>query len=534
LQHHLVLLLSVRQDLECTSSDGEDISMRRCAPARRPHRLGLAAAGILALTTTIAAPVVAAEGPDRTRVTEQSDPACPPGQQALERAGDRFAQGCLPGADIAGMDDSEADLAPGETASEHMSLLANIPKGGAFADYGAFNSDLAFQGDHAYAGNYNGFNVYSIGNPLKPKLVTQVVCPGSQNDISVSGDILVLSTDSSRSDDSCESTSRSATEKDSWEGIKVFDISDPAAPEYVAAVETACGSHTHSLAPSQDGSDLYVYVSSYGPRDTYPDCQPPHDQISVVKIPVASPSAATLASTPVLFPDGGNPGGNGSSTTSGCHDITAYPSKDIAAGACMGDGVLIDISDREAPVVTEQVRDLENFAFWHSATFDNDGTKVVFTDELGGGGAPTCNPSVGDTRGANGVYDIEGGELVFASYYKMPRTQSNTENCVAHNGSLIPVAGRDIMVQAWYQGGISVFDFTDSASPREIAWFDRGPLSDEELLIGGSWSAYYYNGYVYSNDIQQGFDVLEVRHPAVAPAKRHRYDVLNPQSQPQY
>ena len=231
-----------------------------------------------------------------------------------------------------------------------------------------------------------------------------MLCPGSQNDISVYRDLLVLSTDSSRSDDSCASTSQSASVKESWEGIKVFDISNPLEPEYVAAVETACGSHTHTLAPK--GSNLFVYVSSYSPNSNFPDCQPPHDRISVVQVPVDDPASASLAGTPVLFPDGGNPGGNGSSTTSGCHDITAYPSKDIAAGACMGDGVLFDISDRLHPVVTEQVRDTTNFAFWHSATFNNRGTKVVFTDELGGGGAPTCNDDTGDTRGADGIYDI--------------------------------------------------------------------------------------------------------------------------------
>ena len=222
------------------------------------------------------------------------------------------------------------------------------------------------------------------------------MCPGSQNDVSVYQDLLVLSTDSSRSNDTCDNISQSATNKASWEGIKVFDISDPANPAYVAAVETKCGSHTHTLAPSKDGKDLFVYVSSYSPNAAFPDCQPPHDLISVVQIPVDSPADASLASEPVLFPEGGNPGGNGSSTTSGCHDITAYPEKDIAAGACMGDGVLIDISDRVNPVVTEQVRDTENFAFWHSATFNNRGTKVVYTDELGGGGAPTCND--GDRR----------------------------------------------------------------------------------------------------------------------------------------
>ncbi|WP_265521564.1 LVIVD repeat-containing protein [Oerskovia flava] len=436
---------------------------------------------------------------------------------------------------IATLDDSDAVLGVGEVASSsNMKLLANIPKNGAFATEGAYSSDLAFKGHYAYAGNYEGFTVYDVRNPRKPKQVAQVVCPGSQNDISVSGNLLVLSTDSSRSTDTCDNVAQSATIKDSWEGIKVFDISDPKKPRYVSSVETKCGSHTHTLAPSKNGKDLYVYVSSYSPNAAFPDCQPPHDLISIVKIPVKKPASARLVAEPVLFPDGGNPAGGYSRETSGCHDITAYPAKDLAAGACMGDGILLDIKDREKPKVVEQVRDTENFAFWHSATFNNAGTKVVFTDELGGGGAPTCNETIGDEKGANAIYDIVDGDLEFASYWKLPRSQSNTENCVAHNGSLIPVKGKDIMVQAWYQGGVSVWDFTDSANPTEIAWFDRGPLSDERLILGGSWSAYYYNGYIYSNDIQMGLDVLEVKDKRLAGAQGYRYEEFNPQSQPMF
>ena len=501
----------------------------------------LGAAGMLALGLAVAAPPVTAVTGTNS-ANEKADPKCGKGQKKLEKAGDRFAQGCLSGNEMAQLDDSDAVLGVGETASsKNMKLLANIPKNGAFAGENSFSSDLAFAGDYAYAGNYNGFTVYDISKPKKPVQVAQVVCPGSQNDVSVSGDLLVLSTDSSRSNDTCVNEAQSATIESSWEGLKVFDISDPANPAYVAAVETKCGSHTHSLAPSQDGDTLYAYVSSYSPNRAFPDCQPPHDLVSVVAIPVDNPASASVVSEPNLFPDGGNPGGNGSSTTSGCHDITAYPALNIAAGACMGDGILMDISDRENPVVTERVRDLENFAFWHSATFNNDGTKVVFTDELGGGGAPTCNPTVGEKKGADGIYDItKDGSLKFGSYYKIPRTQSNTENCVAHNGSLIPVKGngkdkaRDIMVQAWYQGGISVWDFTDSAKPKELGWFDRGPLSDERLVLGGSWSAYYYNGYIYSNDIQQGLDVLEINDTSLNRANHFKFDELNPQSQPSY
>jgi hypothetical protein len=499
----------------------------------RARPVGLVATAALALALTVFAAPVAAHDDEHEAPASKAPPNCTEAEKKkLAKAKDNFSEACAPDKNLAQMNDSAADLPVGEQAAEDIELLTNLPKNGAFEAETAFNSDLAFSGKYAYAGNYEGFTVYDLSNPEAPEQVAQVVCPGSQNDVSVYKDVLVLSTDSSRNNNTCTNTAQPATEKSSWEGLKVFDISDPTNPQYIAAVETPCGSHTHTLAPSKGGKNLWVYVSSYFPSATFPDCQPPHDLISVVKVSMDKPETAKLIDTPVLFPDGGNPAGNYSRETSGCHDITAYPEKDIAAGACMGDGILMDISDRQNPVVTEQTRDTENFAFWHSATFNNAGTKVVYTDELGGGGAATCNPTIGPNKGANGIYDIQGGELAFKSYYKIPRTNSNTENCVAHNGSLIPVAGKDIMVQAWYQGGISVMDFTDSANPEEIAWFDRGPLSDERLILGGSWSAYYYNGYVYSNDIQKGFDVLKVTDPAAQ--SNVTMDSLNPQSQPSY
>ncbi|WP_229503208.1 hypothetical protein [Nesterenkonia sedimenti] len=342
----------------------------------------------------------------------------------------------------------------------------------------------------------------------------------------IHGDIVVLSVDARMADDSC-GAERTSDSEDYWEGLRIFDVSDPANPEYVSAVETKCGSHTHSLAPSADGEDLYVYVSSYFPSDDIRNCQPPHDLISVVHVPVDDPSGAEVVSTPVLFPDGGYEGDDrGSYTeTSGCHDITTYVEHDLAAGACMGDGILMDISDRENPEVISNVRDVENFAFWHSATFNNDATKVVFTDELGGGGMATCTNEFPDTFGANAIYDIVDGELVHASYYKIPRINSEEENCVAHNGSLIPVEGRDLMVQSWYQGGTSVFDFTDSENPEEIAWFDRG----EGISGGGTWSSYWYNGYVYSSDLSIGFDTFKLDDSIDGDAMM--LEDLNPQGQ---
>ncbi|MEN3615887.1 hypothetical protein AAH979_41165 [Plantactinospora sp. ZYX-F-223] len=442
---------------------------------------------------------------------------------------------------VAATDQTTTDVAiPGVdeiSSSPNLRQIANVPKQGTFATEGALDSDLAFQGRYVFAGNYEGFVIYDVKNPARPSIVSQVQCSGSQNDISVYGDLLFLSTDDPRSDDSCASTSVPRSET-VWEGIKIFDIKDKRNPRYIKAVKTACGSHTHTLVPSKDKKSVYLYVSSYGPSDTYAGCATPHDSISIVKVPVKKPTQAAVVAVPNLFPDGGNPGGNGSSTTSGCHDITVYPSKDLAAGACMGDGILLNIANREAPRVINRVRDTVNFSFWHSATFNNSGTKVVFTDELGGGSGATCVETVAPTRGANAIYDIagrgDGRSLVFKSYYKIPRLNTTLENCVAHNGSLIPVLGRDIMVQAWYQGGVSVFDFTDSARPVEIAYWERGPLTTDRRLIGGSWSAYWYNGHIYSNDIQKGLDVLELRDWRIWTAHLTRFKELNVQSQPSF
>ncbi|MCM1950776.1 hypothetical protein NC315_36255 [Streptomyces sp. G2] len=492
------------------------------SPRSRIRRIGAAtaAAGLLA---ALLATGTAAATPDPGDAPVQAP-------VSAERAAE--ARSAIRSGEIPGVDEI--------VRTDNIAHLANVPKDA----LKSLNTDLAFQGRYAFAGNYDGFRIFDISDPKSPKTVAQVLCPGSQNDISVSGDLLFLSTDSSRSDDSCASTTQPASVKESWEGMKIFDISDIANPKYVASVETACGSHTHTILPQR--KDVYVYVSSYSPNAAFPDCQPPHDGISVIKVPRKTPEQARIVNFPVLFPGegpdgGGNPGGPtnpGVSKTTGCHDITVLPGKDLAAGACMGDGILFDVSDPEHPRVIDQVQDNVNFAFWHSATFNQKANKVVFTDELGGGGGATCNTVVGPNRGANGIYDIVGKgdkrKLVFRSYYKIPRPQADTENCVAHNGSLIPVKGKDLMVQAWYQGGVSVWDFTDSAHPKEIGYFDRGPVSDTALTTGGSWSAYYYNGHIYSNEIARGLDVLKISDRRTDPAKRIRMDELNVQTQPDY
>lgn len=494
------------------------------SPRTRRRRLGVGAvaAGLLATLLTVA-PAGATPDPGdpdaaAPRSVSKSDAAA--AREAVER-------GEIPG--------------PGEVVhSANIEHLANVPKDA----LPGLNTDIAFQGRYAFAGNYDGFRIFDISDPDSPKTVSQVLCPGGQNDVSVSGNLLFLSTDSSRSDNSCNSTSQPATEKSSWEGMKVFDISDKKNPRYVAAVETACGSHTHTLVPKK--RDVYVYVSSYSPNAAFPDCRPPHDGISVIKVPRKVPQKAAVVNFPVLFPGegpdgGGNPGGPthpGVSKTTGCHDITVLPSKDLAAGACMGDGLLFSIKDPENPKIIDQVQDNENFAFWHSATFNQKADKIVFTDELGGGSGATCDEATGPKRGANGIYDVQGKgdkrKLVFRSYFKIPRHQAATENCVAHNGSLIPVKGKDLMVQAWYQGGVSVWDFTDSSRPREIGYFERGPHATDKITTAGSWSAYYYNGRVYSNDMAMGLDVLKIDDKRVKAAERVRLGELNVQTQPDY
>jgi hypothetical protein len=431
-------------------------------------------------------------------------------------------------------------------SSPNIKQIANVPKTGAFTPESALGTDLAFQGKYAYAGNYNGFTVYDVSKPSSPEAITQVVCPGAQNDISIQGNLLFTATDSVRNDDSCNSVAVPNTEPETvprWEGVRIWDISDPKNPVYVKSVHTTCGSHTLTPVPGKGWDrSVYVYVSSYNTTaNNLPNCPLPHDKISIIKVPVKNPAAAAIVSTPVLFPDGGFPGDPDDPrdyATSGCHDITAYPEKNLAAGACMGDGVLFDISNPASPKVLTTVRDVENFAFWHSATFNNNATKVIFTDELGGGGGAECTPAIGPNKGADAIYDIvrrgKSLKLEFRSYFKIPRENGPTENCVAHNGSLIPVPGRDIMVQAWYQGGISIWDFTNSRKPVEIAYWERGPLSAERLIVAGSWSAYWYNGYIYSNDIQKGLDVLEVNDRRIDKAERYRTRQLNPQTQTSY
>ncbi|HET6628457.1 MAG TPA: DUF305 domain-containing protein [Woeseiaceae bacterium] len=395
------------------------------------------------------------------------------------------------------------------------------------------NTDMAFAGDVMAVGSYHGFNLYRLHDDGMPELVSSVVCPGGQGDVSIVGDLLLMSAQETRGRLDCGL--QGVTEKVSPErfrGLRIFDISDVTRPVQVGAVQTCRGSHTHSVVagPTEEGT-IVVYnsgTSSVREEEELEGCigDIPGDErtalfrIDVIEVPIDDPASAHIVASPAVFADpetgilaglwrGGDHGDETQETwrTDQCHDITSFPELGIAAGACSGNGIIFDISDPLAPERIDAVVD-EGFAYWHSATFNNDGTKVLFTDEWGGGSRPRCRAYDPLDWGADAIYDIVDGELVFRSHYKLPAPQTEQENCVAHNGALVPVPGRDIFVQAWYQGGVSVMDFTDSDHPVEIAYFDRGPLNAEELVFGGYWSTYWYDGRIYGTETVRGLDVL--------------------------
>jgi hypothetical protein len=446
------------------------------------------------------------------------------------------------------------------------------------------NSDLAFQGDHLFQGNFYGVNIFDISNPAKATLLTSMVCPGGQGDVSVYKNLLFMSVempngrldcgsegfppeppppadenkDKDKVKDKDKDQSKDAAadkdkdkeqdkekerrrrlpvaQKDRFRGVRIFDISDIKNPKQVAAVQTCRGSHTHTLVTDpNDKENVYIYVSGTSfvrQAEELAGCsgeKPVKDpntalfRIDVIKVPVAAPQEAKIVSSPRVFIDprtgainglnnGGTHGKKGAekpADTDQCHDITVYSAIGLAAGACSGNGILLDIKDPVHPKRVDAVND-PNYSYWHSASFSNDGSKVVFTDEWGGGLGARCRPNDPNKWGADAIFRLKDDKLTFANYYKLPAAQGDTENCVAHNGSLIPIPGRDIEVQAWYQGGISVMDFTDPANPFEIAYFDRGPIDQKMLVLGGDWSAYWYNGYIYGSEIARGLDVFRL------------------------
>ena len=518
-------------------------------------------------------------------------------------------------------------------ATWNLRVVAKAQPTGKFV--GSTNSDLAFLGNYAIQGNYNGFQVWDISNPSSPTLKTSYYCPASQSDVSVYRNLLFVSGEGMGGRLDCAGGGvKDTVSAERLRGLRIFDISDIANPKYIGNVQTCRGSHTHTvLVDPKDTENVYVYISGSAPvrspselpgcvRDT-PDKNPESAlfRIEVIKVPLANPAAAAIVSSPRIFNDlvappehGEAPedvvnsakraaaaraaGGytakvnnveyvlppqmitplldsivkarNGTGAPTGadstalrngiqalvdkmvgannqgprrgpsqCHDITVYPALGLAGGACGGYGLLLDIRNPANPVRIGAVAD-SNFAYWHSATFNNDGTAILFSDEWGGGGAPKCRATDKKEWGADAIYALENGKMVFKSYFKLPAPQTELENCVAHNGSMIPIPGRDVMVQAWYQGGISVFEWTDPANPKEIAFFDRGPVDSTRMGSGGSWSAYWYNGSIVSSEISRGLDVAEltpsefISQNELDAAKTVHMDYFNAQGQPKF
>lgn len=467
-----------------------------------------------------------------------------------------------------------------EMAASGVDLLESLPLPAGFV----INSDLAFTGDYAIVGSFSGFHVYDISDPAAPVLENAFVCPGGQGDVSVYGDLLFMSVEQTSGRIDCGTQGAAgAVNPERFRGVRIFDISDLDNPVQLPGVQTCRGSHTHTIVTDPDDAEnVYIYNSGTSSvrsplelagcenaaltADPVTSGNPTQWRIDVIKVPLAAPATAAIVSQPRIFtdvetgaynglqntlpvpqgqtptPDQIHPSGmvyGPTPNTNTCHDVTAFPEIGLLAGACQGNGLLVDISDPENPVRIDAVAD-PNFSYWHSATFSNDGSKVIFTDEWGGGTAARCLAEHEPEWGANALFDIVDGKLEFASYYKLPAPQTAQENCVAHNGSIIPVPGRDIMVQAWYQGGVSIIDFTDTANPVEIAYLDRGPIDEPNptgINLGGYWSTYWYNGNVLGSEIARGFESLALLESdwmsanEIAAAGEIQLDAFNAQTQ---
>ncbi len=453
-------------------------------------------------------------------------------------------------------------FSPPRSAEEGAALRAQAEGNPAFSVLGTANSDMAMSNGKLFVGNFSGFNAYDVSGDM-PRLAMSVVCPGGQGDVSVHGNLLFMSVEEHRGRLDCGTAGAAGdTNAERFRGVRIFDITDMDNPRQIAAVQTCRGSHTHTLVPHPtDPNILYVYGQGTSDvrkteelaicTDGQPDvnAETALFSIDVIKVPLDHPENAAIVNRPRIFADsttgrvaglwrGGRAGiaSQNTAQTNQCHDITAYPEIGLAGGACSGNGILLDITDPENPARTSEMFD-PDMAYWHSATFNNAGDKVVFTDEWGGGIGARCQATDPATWGANMVATITDRTLAGQSFHKLPAAQGATENCVAHNGNLIPVPGRDLMVQSWYQGGISVMDFTDAAHPVEIAFFDRGPISAERLYVGGTWSAYWMNGRIYSSEIARGLDVLklvpndQLSAAEIAAAESVVREEINPQLQ---
>jgi hypothetical protein len=497
--------------------------------------------------------------------------------------------------------DARSNLKPGRydagEAALNMRLVSFSKKAEMFDTANGLNfinSDIAFKDKYVIQGNFAGFTIWDVSDASKPKIVSAVSCITSQGDPSIYGDLLFLSAEGARNRNDCGKGGVTNL-KEGMAGIRIYDIADVANPRLVKNVQTCKGSHTHTIVPhKKDKNIIYIYVSGSGgarPDSIVAGCKSNNDpadesnsmfRLDVIKVPLKHPEQAAVVTGARIFTGlepapratgrpargGGRPAAAaGADTTQraappaptgprNCHDVTAYPSANLLAGACGSYGLLVDISNPEKPVRIDAKADT-NFSLWHTAVFSNDGKKVVFTDEWGGGTSPMCQSNSMMEMGGNTILSIDDkGKYKQHSYFKIPSAQLAEENCVSHNGGLIPVPGRDIMVQGWYQGGVSVMEFSDPDHPKELAYFDRGsidPLRPVDMplpggpagggrpargTIGGSWGAYWWNGHIYSSELDRGFDIFEllpsdeISANEIAAAKLVNWKEYNPQSQP--
>jgi hypothetical protein len=443
----------------------------------------------------------------------------------------------------------------------NLTLLANAPQTGAKAT--VTNSDLAFWGNRMYSGDYSGFRIFDIANPAAPVLITDFACtarPGTagQGDISVWQNLVFRSVDTPQTRPDCARTNTAGAgpaQTPGWEGVEIFDVSNPAAPRQVAAVATDCGSHTHTLVPDLGNNRILVYVSSYPAaavtsqptqygnvceRGSVPAGHPfpltagaEHDKISIIEVPLNAPQTARVIAEPQYNFAG--PGFQGIPGFTGCHDITVHTQLKIAAGACLTEGIIFDISNPAAPTIQQRLVNpaidtcarsvpnppVEPLCLWHSSTFTWDGKYMVFGDEDGGGGTPECSTEDPTTDGAFWIHS-RANPVNPIAHFKIPRVQFDRpagdpladEICTAHIMNFIPINGRYFMPSSWYFGGTSVVDWTNITAPTEFGYFEI----DQSTAAGATpytntWTSYWYNDFIFTNDINRGVDVLRLNVP---------------------
>ncbi|MCX5756091.1 MAG: hypothetical protein NTX19_08255 [Gemmatimonadetes bacterium] len=499
--------------------------------------------------------------------------------------------------------DPRSTLKPGRfdaaTAAKAMRLVSLSPTPAQFDSTRGLtfvNSDLSFGTHYVYQGNFAGFTIWDVIDPAKPVLTAVYECITSQGDPTNIGNLLFISAEGAGNRNDC-GKSGVQDPKDHMAGVRIFDVTNPKAPKLIKNVQTCKGSHTFTPVPSKtDNNIVYLYVSGgqgARPETELAGCKNGTDpadvtnsmyMLDIIKVPLDHPENAKVIPGARIFtgltpsPDcltfcapatgGGGRGGRAGAAPDApaplptgprnCHDVTAYPEKNLLLAACNAYGILVDISNPEKPFRIAALSDTNNFQGRHTAGFSNDGKKLIVTNEWGGGTSPMCQSNSMLEMGGNTILTLsaDNKKVTQRAYFKLPAAQSAEENCVAHNGGLIPVPGRDLYVQGWYQGGVNVMDFTDADHPTEIAYFDRGsidppPGADIPVAAaagaaggrsrgttGGSWGAYYWNGMVYSSELNRGLDIYELQPSAdisaneLAAAKLVTFEQYKPTSQP--